>query len=298
MLFRSKPAEAPVVKQRGVDVPNGKLLDQKYKLVRAEETYYDPDTREVYLSPAEVNQLVRSRGFYFLLTFDEAKLIPPPELRAAAAQHVNKLSPLIPIGRSTFQEFHLTPDPEAYVKEFAHSVFNVTPTSITTSTKKDRDYAIPKDITGENRTAREKARKRAFWTEQATTREEAKAAGKDLPMRDLKPMDPETLMETMSVEERTNWYLDKLGAFQAQLYESAMARNIPMQLLAAVILNELGDIDWKDLVQSGKPRTRVRVAGNRPDPGFDRGEAQARGREQRGSDRSVRSIVRRFSICR
>jgi RHS repeat-associated protein len=50
-------------------------------------------------------------------------------------------------------------------------------------------------------------------------------------------------------EERKEWYKKRLGPYEAQLRESADRHHVPVQLLAAVILNELADIDWRDLVQ-------------------------------------------------
>jgi outer membrane protein OmpA-like peptidoglycan-associated protein len=51
------------------------------------------------------------------------------------------------------------------------------------------------------------------------------------------------------------WTIDRLGAFQNQLRESAATHNIPMQLLAAILLNELTDINILDLIQEGRGST-------------------------------------------
>lgn len=63
-------------------------------------------------------------------------------------------------------------------------------------------------------------------------------------------MDVRTLFG-MDDAGRASWYARRLGSLQAQLLESALAHNLPMQLLAAVILNELADINVADVVQSG-----------------------------------------------
>jgi hypothetical protein len=232
----------------------GAVLDGPYGLLRATETYYDEATHTYYLSSAEMNQLVRSRGFYFLVTFDEANLIAPPELRPATLATVGGPLPLIPVSRQTFREFQQASDPSAFVKDFARAVFDVEMPSLTTATGPDHDFAIDRFVpAGQDRTAMEKARQSAFMTEQKRTVEEAEWEGKDLPMQDLEGMHPKQLMEEMNVSERTAWYVKKLGPYQAQLYESAMKHNVPMQLLAVVILNELGDIGAIDLLQSGWP---------------------------------------------
>jgi len=50
-------------------------------------------------------------------------------------------------------------------------------------------------------------------------------------------------------EEREQWYKAALEPYEAQLRESAARHHVPVQLLAAVILNELADIDYRDVVQ-------------------------------------------------
>ena len=65
-------------------------------------------------------------------------------------------------------------------------------------------------------------------------------------------------LETMSVErfvnmpspaDRKNWIVSKLGPYERQLYESAGKHQIPVQLLAVVLVNELADINWADVLQ-------------------------------------------------
>src|SRR5262249_13298441 len=66
-------------------------------------------------------------------------------------------------------------------------------------------------------------------------------------------MDPAHFFEEMQPADRAAWYLQRLGPYQDQLYESALNNDVPMQLLATVILNELSDIGALDILQSGKP---------------------------------------------
>ncbi|MFT3681145.1 MAG: DUF4157 domain-containing protein [Ferruginibacter sp.] len=85
---------------------------------------------------------------------------------------------------------------------------------------------------------------------QEPTLAEAKKTGTKLNTKSLTKMDVNTLAG-MSDAERKQWYIDKLGPYENQLRESANKNLVPVQLLAVVILNELADIDWKDIVQSG-----------------------------------------------
>jgi hypothetical protein len=50
-------------------------------------------------------------------------------------------------------------------------------------------------------------------------------------------------------QRRREWYVQKLSKYHNQLQESATANRIPLQLLAAIVLNELADIDQKDVLQ-------------------------------------------------
>jgi hypothetical protein len=75
-----------------------------------------------------------------------------------------------------------------------------------------------------------------------------------LPLREIgwsDEMDVNTLFNKRDDASRADWYVGRLAAFQAQLLESAQSHQLPMQLLAAVILNELADINWADVIQSG-----------------------------------------------
>jgi hypothetical protein len=81
------------------------------------------------------------------------------------------------------------------------------------------------------------------------TLSEAKKSGTNLPMKQLETMDINKLID-MSDADRRNWYIQKLGPYEKQLHESADKYMVPVQLLATVILNELADIDYTDILQS------------------------------------------------
>jgi len=68
---------------------------------------------------------------------------------------------------------------------------------------------------------------------------------------------PPVSVEVMNAEdffkwpkaERVKWYESKLCAYQEQLFESGRQNNVPTQLIAACILNELADIKMTDVWQ-------------------------------------------------
>jgi len=49
--------------------------------------------------------------------------------------------------------------------------------------------------------------------------------------------------------QRYRWVRSKLETYSNQFRESAAAQDIPVQLLVVIVLNELVDIDWKDLIE-------------------------------------------------
>lgn len=83
---------------------------------------------------------------------------------------------------------------------------------------------------------------------QEPTLREAQAKNLTLPPRNLVYMDPRDF-GLKTAAQRRDWYLAKLGAFENQLRESAEDHQIPIRLLAAVILNELANIDLRDIAQ-------------------------------------------------
>jgi hypothetical protein len=80
------------------------------------------------------------------------------------------------------------------------------------------------------------------------TLSEARRSGEKLPRLWLTRMEPERF-SAMSLQDRFDWYLQKLGDYEDQLEESSAEHLVPKRLLAAVILNELADIDWRDAGQ-------------------------------------------------
>ena len=64
-------------------------------------------------------------------------------------------------------------------------------------------------------------------------------------LRRSSPMD----LDKMSVFEFERFCISRLGQYENQVYESAAKHQIPPQLLATIILNELADIDRTDQFQ-------------------------------------------------
>jgi hypothetical protein len=61
-------------------------------------------------------------------------------------------------------------------------------------------------------------------------------------------MDVDTLF-AMPLPNRLAWYRTRLCPYRSQLLESATGNKVPPQLIATVILNELGDINSADVMQ-------------------------------------------------
>ncbi|HEX3036300.1 MAG TPA: hypothetical protein VHT73_14475 [Thermodesulfobacteriota bacterium] len=77
----------------------------------------------------------------------------------------------------------------------------------------------------------------------------------------LERMTPDVL-RSLSFVERLKWYENKLSPCKQQLKKSADRHNIPEELLATIILNELSDIDLYDKIQEwvGVGRGSVGIA--------------------------------------
>lgn len=52
-----------------------------------------------------------------------------------------------------------------------------------------------------------------------------------------------------SPERRCEWYKDKIGRFAQHIREAARSEKIPPRLLASIVLNELADVGWGDVIQ-------------------------------------------------
>jgi len=80
---------------------------------------------------------------------------------------------------------------------------------------------------------------------------EAAAAGTKLTTRRLSGMTVDEFFNTMTDDERKQFYRERLGPYSKQLTESSKAKKVPPQLVAAVILSELVDISFADILQDG-----------------------------------------------
>ncbi|OJT18094.1 hypothetical protein BO221_42135 [Archangium sp. Cb G35] len=68
------------------------------------------------------------------------------------------------------------------------------------------------------------------------------------PLVSVEAMDAEAFFKR-SKAARVKWYCSTLCAYQEQLFESSRRNNVPAQLIAACILNELADIKFQDVWQ-------------------------------------------------
>lgn len=83
---------------------------------------------------------------------------------------------------------------------------------------------------------------------QLPTIDEARAQNIDLPHVRLERMNTVSL-QTMSETDRANWYRANLAPYLNQVNLSAARHRLPPELIAAIVLNELGDIGIEDQVQ-------------------------------------------------
>lgn len=225
-------------------------------------TSYDPETRQYILSISNYRHLSRVNGFYFL-TRSEINLITPPEVR----QQTNGQSILMPISNAEFARFQQSDNPVHSIQALMQTHLGISVDSLTRSTAANEDFSVPRlpesvervlstaspVVSSGDRAAVEQQRRRAARMPQARTRSLAADRHEELPMEELElsdRMDPDTLF-AMSDPALIEWIVGCLGRFQAQLFESSQAHQIPMQLLAVVILNELGDIGSIDALQDG-----------------------------------------------
>ncbi len=85
-----------------------------------------------------------------------------------------------------------------------------------------------------------------------TSQPKKESGQQEEPEFSLSLMSPEKLSD-MTPEERKSWYIKTLAPYQSALNSSAQRHNVPPQLVATVILNELADIGMKDLLQEMLP---------------------------------------------
>jgi len=258
---------AHVVQQRGVpprvqrqQAPQTRPFDRGYELyLSAGGTLYSRSTGRYELSDFDLAHLVRRAGFYFLVT-DRISLITPPEVRRAAPTGVRGAGVLLEISAADFAAVSASPD--ATVARVVRDGLGITVPRMTHATGPDRDYSRPElpapmtqALQAPGSAEGAAARRRAAGTVQEPTLAIASARGQDLPIHEIGRADLMSQAEvlgTMSVGARADWYVQKLGRYQAQLHASAQRHHIPTQLLAVVILNELADINIVDVLQSGE----------------------------------------------
>jgi hypothetical protein len=240
------------------------VFDTEYDLHALHTTDYDHATGGYYLSPWDRAHLRRVHGLYLLET-DTASLITPPEVRRVAGGRGvlvelsgSDLAALNGAGRTGAAQFAI---------DLARRRLGVTVASVTLSTGADRDFTRPglpagvttalgsplEGVGASQEAGVEAARRRAGTTRQERTLSIAHTRVEELPMQELAWADRMDVATLFGRDDsgRADWYVRRLGGFQAQLFESAQNHRIPMQLLAAVILNELADINWADWAQGG-----------------------------------------------
>jgi hypothetical protein len=244
--------------------PTATVFDADYLLYALPGTDYDSSDQHYYLSPWDRSHLRRVNGLY-VIEARGTSLVTPPEVRRAAGGR----GVLVELSASEVVMLFAAQRAGAagFVTDLARRRLGVTVTSVTLSTGGDQDFTsstLPPAVAAGlaspmlgvepgQQAGVQAARQRAASTAQERTLTLAAARGEDLPMQELHwsdRMDVNTLFGRDDAG-RAAWYVDRLAAFQAQLLESARGHAIPMQLLAAVILNELADIDWADVLQSG-----------------------------------------------
>ena len=254
MLARQSPAAA-------VRHPGATVFDAAYDLYALDGTDYDHATGRYFLSPWDRAHLRRLHGLYFI----DTSLITPPEVRRAAGGRgvLVEMQPadivaLTAAGRTGAAR---------WAGEVAQRRLGVTVASVTLSAGADHDWGratLPGEVVralgsplegvaADQVAGVDAARRSAAAAAQERTLSIAGARREELPMRELEwgdRMDVRTLFGRDD-SGRADWYVGRLGRFQAQLAESAQVHRLPMQLLAAVILNELADINWADWAQGG-----------------------------------------------
>ena len=239
------------------------MFDADYLLYALDGTDYDGTTQHYYLSPWDRAHLWRRNGLYALETNSGTRLITPPEVRRAAGGAGVLASLGVPdmvtwvAGRAGAAQFAI---------DFAQRRLGVTVSSVTISNAADEGFTRsvlpaavgralvsplegvdPAMAPGVGRLAPARRQPRR------TRAEPGRHAVEELPMREIASSDQMEVATLYGRDDagRAAWYAGRLATLQAQLAESAGNRRLPMQLLAAVILNELADINVLDVLQSG-----------------------------------------------
>jgi hypothetical protein len=250
--------QAPQIQRQRAS--RARVFDRGYRLYLSPQgTVFHSATGNYDLSDQDLAHLVRRGGFYFIV-MSRISLITPPEVRRAGPSGV--LLEFTPADYAA-----MSTRGEATVARIVRERLGITVPRMTLATGPDRDFSRPElpdamaralDAPAHGATpAGDEAaalRRRARETLQEPTLEGAARRGGDLPIHEIgwsDRMSQSNLFE-MSSGARGQWYVQKLGRYQAQLYESARRHRIPTQLLAVVVLNELADINPIDVAQSGE----------------------------------------------
>lgn len=244
--------------------PTAGVFDAGYLLYALDGTDYDNATQHYYLSPWDRAHLQRMHGLYLMQT-GTVSVITPPEIRRAAGG----AGVLITLGPADLVALSVAGPAGAaqWIINLAQSRLGVSVPSVTLSGAGNEDFTrsvLPSEVA---RTLRsplegvdasqsagvEAARARAAATSQDRTLSLENLRGEVPPMQDIGWSDTMDVNTLASRDDAglADWYVQRLASLQAQLLESARAHHLPMQLLAAVILNELADINALDVLQSG-----------------------------------------------
>jgi len=263
-------ARQPLAVQRGAHIhrdarhPAATVFDADYLLYALNGTDYDGTTQHYYLSPWDRAHLRRLHGLYVLESSTGARLITPPEVRRAAGG----AGVLVSLGASDLVAWTAAGRAGAarFAIDFAQSRLGVTVSSVTLSSAGNQDFTRPalpaavgralasplEGVDAAMAPGVEAARTTAASATQERTLSLAAARAEELPMREITSSDTMDVATLYGRDDagRAAWYAGRLATLQAQLAESAANHRLPMQLLAAVILNELADINMLDVLQS------------------------------------------------
>ena len=69
------------------------------------------------------------------------------------------------------------------------------------------------------------------------------------PITSAEEMTATAILQGKTHGQRCTWYKDRIGRYKDTINAAARQNRIPSQLLATVVLNEMADIDWKDVSQ-------------------------------------------------
>jgi hypothetical protein len=235
-------------------------IDAAYGLdLNPQGTRYRHSSGRYELSPSDYGRLLRRAGFYFLIS-GEIQLITPPEVRRAAPSGSPGAGVLLTITPADLEQIAAAPD--ATVARIVSDQVHITVPRMTHATGPDRDFSAPElpaamaqSLSRPASPDAARARAQATSTRQAPTVDMAQQRREELPIHEIgwsDRMSQSTILGEMSAGARADWYVRKLGPYQAQLYASAQRHHLPVQLLAVVILNELSDINIVDVAQSGE----------------------------------------------